>query len=524
MRKILPLFLILLILMQSLSALTALAADRAFMSIYSRVDNTYILEKTEFEIDENTTVYTLLKQCGVDYKYKNGYVERIAALSEKQHGKDSGWVFTVDGKRINVGANSRKVNAGEFVEWIYVVGDTSKTATTTQTPPTISPRPTSAPMAMPSADPMPKPEPEQALPEQEETEQALPEIPAVQSIVSVADTQVSMPPVDSPPSTTAQPPAEQTTSADESADGHPFGYSTLAIAASLYLCDNTGAWSAIPIWRSRVTRKNSALKFDENSDKLADLERELIIKSEIYNLSEAELDAMMEKIMQHPDLYDSTDNLLIFAVMAAGKAKRVQYYDELVSALIKRQNQDGGFTLKAGEKSDIDLTAMAVRAIQATGINSRGLQEHYGRAVDWLARQINEDGSFGNPANCESTAQALMALSAEVNYPEDLVLKTADALEKFAKYDERNSETIVSFSHLIGGESDIIATEQAAQALLECCDSRFGIPYNKEKIALTKSYTTEIAGCIVAVILIVAGALALKLYRDKKKGEKQIAK
>lgn len=48
------------------------------------------------------------------------YVSNIGGLAEKAHGGQSGWVYTVNGQRINVSASSCTLSAGDSVQWSYV--------------------------------------------------------------------------------------------------------------------------------------------------------------------------------------------------------------------------------------------------------------------------------------------------------------------------------------------------------------------------------------------------------------------
>ena len=507
MRKTLLIILAVVILFQGLFCLNALAADTAYISIYSRVDNTYILEKNEFEIDENATVYTLLKQCGVQFKHKNGYVEQLAGLREKQHGPDSGWVFTVDGQRVSVGAIVCKLKGGEYVEWIYITGDSEEISsfTTTSQIVTKSENTTEQP-------------PVSTQPSETRSEELM-QPPVVQSIMPI-DEPTSVPPMSvvSAIETSVQETTSigaQITSQNNMISSNYYEY---AVVAAAYLTKNPGHWSAIPIYRAGLGVDNSALVFEEKGEKLNEIIRGLIVKSELYNLSHDEQNSMMQSIMNHPDLYMATDNILIFALMAAGVSNSTQYYDELSGALLARQNADGGFTLKAGEASDIDITAMALRAMHATGMTSAGVQESARHATDWLIMQMNENGSFGNPANCESTAQALMALSAQKNCSDDLLKQIANALMTF-----KSSDAQASFSHLLNGESDVIATEQAVQALFEYCDLRLEQPYNRMKIEPMKNHIIITVICISATLLAAAVITVLKIKSDKKKGDKHRA-
>lgn len=47
------------------------------------------------------------------------YIYKIGDLEEKDHGPMSGWVYTVNGDRVNYGCGSYKVSDGDVIDWIY---------------------------------------------------------------------------------------------------------------------------------------------------------------------------------------------------------------------------------------------------------------------------------------------------------------------------------------------------------------------------------------------------------------------
>ena len=48
-----------------------------------------------------------------------GYISSINGLSELDHGKNSGWMFTIDGKHITTGCREAKLNSSSTLVWFY---------------------------------------------------------------------------------------------------------------------------------------------------------------------------------------------------------------------------------------------------------------------------------------------------------------------------------------------------------------------------------------------------------------------
>ncbi len=86
-----------------------------------------ILDVTEFEIAEGDSVYTILTEAARKYKIQlenNGnaayaYISGIAYLYEFDFGDLSGWVYTVNGERLSLGAGEYKLCDGDVIEWHY---------------------------------------------------------------------------------------------------------------------------------------------------------------------------------------------------------------------------------------------------------------------------------------------------------------------------------------------------------------------------------------------------------------------
>lgn len=51
--------------------------------------------------------------------YNSAYIEGIANLYEKDCGKNSGWLYMVNGQSPNYGCSNYKLKEGDKVEWVY---------------------------------------------------------------------------------------------------------------------------------------------------------------------------------------------------------------------------------------------------------------------------------------------------------------------------------------------------------------------------------------------------------------------
>lgn len=86
------------------------------------IHQTFFNRKVIFK--KGDTAYDALLKTKLSYKKKGFgpfiYVSSINGLAEKKHGPLSGWMYAVNGKAPNVGANAYKLKAGQSVKWYYV--------------------------------------------------------------------------------------------------------------------------------------------------------------------------------------------------------------------------------------------------------------------------------------------------------------------------------------------------------------------------------------------------------------------
>ena len=144
------------------------------------------------------------------------------------------------------------------------------------------------------------------------------------------------------------------------------------------------------------------------------------------------------------------------------QATRDLYVDYIINA----QLSEGGWSLTGGE-AEIDLTAMALQAL-AKYQDRKDVADAIDKGLQILSERQNENGGYQfndhEQASCESVSQVMVALA-------ELGIGLDDA--RFVK----NGRTLVDgllqfrqadggFAHLIDGETDLLATEQAFYALV----------------------------------------------------------
>lgn len=145
---------------------------------------------------------------------------------------------------------------------------------------------------------------------------------------------------------------------------------------------------------------------------------------------------------------------------AAVQALRQEYADYILNA----QQADGGWSLRADSAGEVDLTAMALQALSGYREQS-AVSAAVDRALDFLSRAQQADGGFAasGTANSESCAQVLLALC-ELGIDADdarFVKNGHSAFDALLAYQTESG----GFSHTAGGETNLMASEQAACAL-----------------------------------------------------------
>ena len=156
---------------------------------------------------------------------------------------------------------------------------------------------------------------------------------------------------------------------------------------------------------------------------------------------------------------DSRDYPMPQNAAANTQATRQLYVDAILAA----QLADGGWSFM-GEDADPDLTAMALQAL-AKYREQSSVQLAANRALVCLSAMQNADGGFSSwgSENAESCAQVLLALNALGLDADDsrFVKNGHSVLDALLTYQNADG----GFCHERGGETNLMASEQAACAL-----------------------------------------------------------
>lgn len=168
----------------------------------------------------------------------------------------------------------------------------------------------------------------------------------------------------------------------------------------------------------------------------------------------------------------------------AGKYKvpsdAVNTRSSIIKEIIAQQKSDGGFTL-SGDKSDVDITAMALQAL-APYYSSTDIYPAYNgelktagqvidQALNVLSSMQKSDGDFETygTVNAESTAQVVMALCAlGIDPDSDLrfIKNGHTTIDSLLKYQMSGG----GFAHILdtegNGKIDNMATDQSTYALV----------------------------------------------------------
>ena len=139
--------------------------------------------------------------------------------------------------------------------------------------------------------------------------------------------------------------------------------------------------------------------------------------------------------------------------------------EKLINVILEAQLSDGGWAL-SGERSDPDMTGMAVQALAAYTDSNMAVEKAVEEAVRTLSELQNDNGSFTSidGPNSESVAQVIAALAAlgiDADTDARFVKNGISALDALLTYYIPGG----GFRHVLTGNLDGMATEQAYYAL-----------------------------------------------------------
>lgn len=142
----------------------------------------------------------------------------------------------------------------------------------------------------------------------------------------------------------------------------------------------------------------------------------------------------------------------------------------LIDEILRVQTSDGGWTV-SGDKADSDMTGMALTALAPYYTKDLKVQEAIDKAIARLSEMQDEDGGYSTSydgttkiATSESISQVVTALSAlGINADTDprFVKNGNSVIDALLRYYVKGG----GFKHIMDGELDGMATEQAYYAL-----------------------------------------------------------
>ena len=204
--------------------------------------------------------------------------------------------------------------------------------------------------------------------------------------------------------------------------------------------------------------------------------------------------------------------------------------ERMIDEILAAQTDEGGFGLSGGSP-DVDITAMALQALASYYPQHENVKGSVDRALGWLSAQQSDTGDFSawGTSSAESTAQvviALCSLSIDPRTDTRFIKNGKTALDGLMQYQVDGG----MFRHTTDGEADVMATEQAALALiaLERLDAKENRLYDftevkvyegKDDVIVTDTPTTKPVVWIVigAVVALAAGGAAFVFIKRGKK-------
>lgn len=171
-------------------------------------------------------------------------------------------------------------------------------------------------------------------------------------------------------------------------------------------------------------------------------------------------------VFRSEDLGRQGFNAYIWALIAlnvtgaSAPENAVNTAETLTEYIIASQHDDGSFSL-FGDGGDVDITSAAVYALSSVG--SPEAQGSAQRGADWLCGIEGGYTSMGI-RNCESTAQAVIALTAAGRTE-----KAEQAAQQLAEYRRPDG-----YAHLPDGETNRMATAQTLEAFTALALSQRG--------------------------------------------------
>lgn len=204
--------------------------------------------------------------------------------------------------------------------------------------------------------------------------------------------------------------------------------------------------------------------------------------------------------------------------------------EDMIAEILAAQTEEGGFGL-SGSSPDVDITAMTLQALAPYYQNDPNVQGSVDRALGWLSAQQNDSGDFTSwgSGSAEGTAQTIIALCSlgiDPRTDERFIKNSCSAMDGLLQYQTQSG----MFKHTLDGDEDVMATEQAALALIavQRLEQNGNRIYDFTEIAVYEGKDDAVTekkpastGVWIAVaagaVLVAGGAAFVFIKRGKKK-------
>ncbi|QWG51309.1 DUF4430 domain-containing protein [Bacillus mycoides] len=424
----------------------------------------------EVSIEDGETAFSLLQKVMGDKVTSESmsfgtYIKGIDGLMA---GATSGWLYDVNDKSAEVGADSYKLESGDVVAFRYVADWSNMSQQTLQQ--TLDKFGTCKTVEEPKPE-EPKTEKPDGKPEEPKTEKpdGKPEEPKTEKPDGKPEDKVT----EQPKEEKVEIPAAQLNEA-------------ISKTSEKMLQDGIGSdWVAIGLARSGVnvpleTKINYVKPVAEKVKKrlnrfsATDLARTIIMMNAM-NVDPTKVEG--QNLVQNLFESDKVNSVTGYAfTLLALDTKKYEIPAEakwnraaLVQALLQAQHTDGGWTYDSSSSkesaSNVDVTSMVLAAL-APYQDQADVKPDIQKAVDYLYKQQLGNGGFAadGQENSNSTAQAIIGLSLVKDVDHDRLNK---AVQNLMSYQLPNGE----FKWLPSDQKGSgMATEQAFLALLQFKD------------------------------------------------------
>lgn len=427
----------------------------------------------EVSIEDGETAFSLLqKVMGDKVTSENmSFGTYIKGIDGLMAGATSGWLYDVNDKSAEVGADSYKLESGDVVAFRYVADWSNMSQETLQQ--TLDKFGTCKTVEEPKTE-EPKPEEPKTEKPDGKTEEPKPEEPKTEK----------------PDGKTEEPKSEDKTTEQPKQEKVEIPVAQLNEAISKtsekMLQDGIGSdWIAIGLARSGVnipleTKISYVQPVAEKVKKrlnrfsATDLARTIIMMNAM-NVDPTKVEG--QNLVQNLFESDKVNSVTGYAfTLLALDTKKYEVPVEakwnrttLVQALLQSQHTDGGWTYDSSSSkestSSVDVTSMVLAAL-APYQDQTDVKPAIQKAVDYLYKQQLGNGGFAADGreNSNSTAQAIMGLSLVKDVDHDRLNK---AVQNLMSYQLPNGE----FKWLPSDQKGSgMATEQAFLALLQFKD------------------------------------------------------